>query len=417
MLKSPFLRHIILSFWVIFSFSVMTNIYKAYGEETEKLDLQKIQTHDSSSKIAINYANLTLLYKATVTRARMSSRVYAQKASANVGSKISGSSGNPTRLEASRIFYHYIKEEELDYIHTLRLGLEALPQVIPLQKLNRNEQLAYWLNLYNITMYEQVAMHYPVKKLKKLRKGTRKKPSMLDEKILNVNGITMSLNDIQYNIIQKIWPDPIVLYGMYQGTIGGPNMRRKAYTGKLVYEQLHDNAEEFVNSLRGIRFQGKDTHVSIIYEWNKELFPDYKYDLRRHLRKYTNLRLTTRLDASRKIKAKIYDWHIADVLNGGRAVAGGAGSTNPVALVMMPGTLDDGGLGYGGGASFGGGAYANKAIDTAVTRNRLPNDAAVFLKEFVERNRKFKAGSVTIEEIDKKELEKLKSEQDTKPDN
>ncbi len=395
----PFYSQIIIC--LIFSLGTLGH---AHGEERGK-----IITHNPNSKIAINYTNWTLLLKATVTRARQSSRIYAQKRQANIGSKISNSSSSPTRLEASRVFYHYLGDEELDYIHTLRLGMESLPQAIPLQNLNRNEQLAYWLNLYNITVYEQIAMRYPISKLKKLRKGTRKTPSMWDEKLLNVNGINMSLNDIQYNIIEKTWADPIVLYGLYHGTIGGPNLRRKAYSGKLVYEQLEDNAKEFVNSLRGLRFQGKTALTSIMYDWSRELFPNFKEDLRNHLRKYTNLRLTTRLDASRKLKAKVYDWHIADVANGGRSHAGSAGSTNPVSLVMNQGSSQDSTFISGGGSSgFGLQSIGNKAIDTAALRNRMPNDAAVYLKEFIERNRKFKAGRVKIEEIERKDLKKQK---------
>lgn len=400
-MKPPYFLKPVKLLSVCLCFLLMSIVSQAQTEEPEK-----IATHDPASKIAINYNNLTLLLQATVTRPRISSRVYAQKSRSSIGTKVNYSSNRPTRLEASRTFYHYIGEEELDYIHTLRLAMQALPEAIPFQYLNRNEQLAYWLNLYNITVYEQLAKRYPIRKLKKLFKGSRKTPSMWDEKIITVNTIPLSLNDIQYNIIQKTWPDPLVIYGLYQGTIGSPNLRRKAYTGKLVYEQLEDNAEEFVNSLRGLRFKGKVAHVSEIYHWNRDLFPDFDADLRRHLRRHAKLRLVTRLDSSQKIKPKIYDWHIADVLNGGRPPPGGAGSTNPVAMVLSVGGEDS----VFGSSSFSsmGSIYADKTIDTSIIRNRLPNDAAFFLKEFMQRNRKLKEGSVTIEKVDKKELEKDK---------
>ncbi|MCF6196840.1 MAG: DUF547 domain-containing protein [Emcibacter sp.] len=245
---------------------------------------------------------------------------------------------------------------------------------------------------------------------------------MWDEKILKVNGITLSLNDIQYNIIEKTWRNPLVIYGLYQGTIGGPNLRRKAFTGRLVYEQLEDNAEEFINSLRGLRFKGKEAHVSKIYEWNRDLFPDFKNDLRRHLRKYANLRLVTRLDNSKKLKVKFYDWNIADVLNGGKSAPGSASSTNPVGMLLSFGNMEsenqNGGLtssnavndpSFNSGKFSGfGAAHGKKVLDTAVIRNRLPFNAAAFLKEFVERNRKLKAAHVTVEEIEKKDLDKIK---------
>tara|TARA_R110002073_G_scaffold52578_6_gene136594 strand:- start:3432 stop:4637 length:1206 start_codon:yes stop_codon:yes gene_type:complete len=378
-----------------------------YAQDLNKKTQKNIQTYDPNSSIAINYGNWSTLLRATVTRARMSSRIYAQKANAGIGSKINNSNSNPTRMEASRVFYHYINDEELEYIHDLRLGMEALPTAIPLQNLNRDEQLAYWLNLYNITVYELVAKNYPIRSLKKLHGPGRKKSSVFEDKILNINGIDMSLNEIRNKIILEIWPNPLVLYGMYQGTIGGPNLRRSAFTGKRVYEQLEDNAEEFVNSLRGIRFQGKEAHVSEIYKWNKGMFPDFDKDLRRHLTKYLGYDLVVKLKSSRKIKAKIYDWHTADVLNGGQPAANSAASTNPVALVMQQGTIEDSGgiAGVGGSVGlFSGGSHGEKARETASIRAKMPAEAAVFLQQFIERNRQLRGGNVTIEEVDKKDL-------------
>ncbi len=221
-IKFKNLRWLVIS--ILLSFSLTNSVLAS--------DQKKIKTHDPDSKIIINYENLTLLYQATVTRPRTSSRKYAAKARPGIGTKVNYSSSRPTRLEASRVFFHQIGKEEQESVHMLRLGMESLPDVIPLHTLNRNEQLAYWLNLYNLTVYDEIAKRYPISKLKKLYNGTSKTPSLWDEKIININGINISLNDIQYNIIQKSWHNPLVMYGLYQGTIGGPNLRRKAFTGK-----------------------------------------------------------------------------------------------------------------------------------------------------------------------------------------
>jgi len=409
----------------------MAPFHHSYGQEQPVIEKKKVITHDPRSEISINYDDLTFLYKATVTRARTSNRIHAQNAQPSVGTRMSFGNKNPTRNEASRIFYHYIDEAVGEHVHGLRLAMAALPKAVPLQYLNRDEQLAFWLNLYNITVYDEIARRYPIRKLTKLYKGSRKTSSMWDEKLVTVNGAALSLNDIQYGIIHKIWPDPLVIYGLYQGAVGGPNMRRQAYTGKLVYAQLEDNATEFINSLRGLRFKKKVAEVSIIYDWNRALFPDFDNDLKKHLRRYTNFRLTTQLDNSRRIKTKIYDWNIADVLNGGRSSPGSQASTNPVSMLFSfggeeqvlegfdgKGPLDD--LGNAPGAvgnqiNSSGSAHGKKVIDTAVIRNRLPNNAAFFLKAFV-RNRRLANTRVTMEEITKEELEKLRAEKNKAKD-
>ncbi|VAV94793.1 hypothetical protein MNBD_ALPHA02-1775 [hydrothermal vent metagenome] len=351
-------------------------------------------SYNLNSKTTINYENWSSLLKATVVRARMSSRRYAKKPPSGIGSRINLANQNPTRLEASRVLYNYLTEDDIEYIHSLRLAMEALPQVIDFQTLNPNEQLAYWLNLYNITVYEQVATQYPVRKLKDLHNGTHNKPSMWDKKILKVNGVFLSLNDIQYNIIYKNWPDPIIMYGLYQGSIGGPNLRKKAYTGKNVYDQLEYNAEEFINSLRGLRFRGKDALVSKIYEWNSAFFPDFETDLRRHLRKYTNFKLTIRLDTSKRLKTTAYDWYIADTTNANFSPSNGAASTNPVAMLMQT-----------GGRNL---PHTDKAWDTSIINLRLRNRSAAFLVDFLKYNNENAKTKITIEEIEKDDLKKTK---------
>ncbi|PCJ32998.1 MAG: hypothetical protein COA93_08515 [Alphaproteobacteria bacterium] len=375
----------------VMSLACLTSLSLAYSGNNEQADYQIFNEYDINSKVTINYGNWTRFLKATVVRARMSSRNYAKQIKTATGTRINFSNQNPSRLEASRILFHLMKKQDLEYIRALRIAMEHIPQITPLKYLNRNEQLAYWLNLYNITLYDQIAHRYPIKKLHKLRKGRGNTPSMWDEKLLNINGMQLSLNDIQYNIIQKIWSDPLVLYGMYHGTIGGPNITVKAFTGKNVYNLLETNAEEFINSLRGLRFRGKTALVSKMYQWNQAFFPDFETDMRRHLRKYTNYQLTMRLDTSHRIKTTSYDWHITDVINSRVAMAGSHISKNPVAMVMS------------GGSS--GIAHASATWDSSIHNLHIHANTAHFLNDFLKYNSKNVKTTVTVEEIERKDIE------------
>lgn len=376
--------------------SAMSFIRPALAQDGEAFNLELFSAHDPHSSNSINYENWTGMLKATVVRARSSSREYAKKPSAGIGAKINLANPNPSRLEASRVLYRRLEQADIDYVHNLRRAMEMLPETIGFQTLNRNAQLAYWLNLYNITVYEMVAKRSPIRKIKDLRKGRRNRPSLWDEKILHVKGIALSLNDIQYKIIHKIWPDPMVIYGLYHGAIGGPNLAKKAYTSQNVYSLLDANAEEFINSLRGMRFWGKDVHVSEMYQWNKEFFPNFEPDLRRHLRKYTNFRLSARLDSSRKIKAKIYDWYTADAINANMYAANGSASTNPVAMVMSS-----------TGTSM---PHVGKAWSTSVRKLGQQNNSDAFLKDFLKYNNK-NAVKITIEGLSEEDLKEIRQRQ------
>ena len=372
-------------------FVVFTILYSSvsyfFADVNAKEDLIFEDLYDFSpnSKITINYKALSVLFSQTSVKARRSSRKSARKPRKIAGTRISYSNPNVSSMEGSRVFYHLLKEDMLKDIQTIRSAMEDLPRIIPLNTLNKQEQLAYWLNLYNLTVYEQIALRYPVRKLKNLRALDGSKKSMWDEKILKVEGIKLSLNDIKYEIIQKKWPKPLIIYGMYQGTIGGPSFRRKAFSGKNVYDQLEENAVEFINSLRGLRFWGKVAKVSKIYKWNSKLFPDFERDLRKHLKFYANRDLIARLNKSTTLKTNIYDWYIADITNGGRAMVKGSASTNPVAYIHSSSHMP----------------HAGKVIESSIYELRSKRNTAFFIDSFLKHNKKYQNGIVTIEDIKK----------------
>ncbi|HEY5775696.1 MAG TPA: DUF547 domain-containing protein, partial [Xanthomonadales bacterium] len=173
-------------------------------------------------------------------------------------------------------------------------------------------QLAYWLNLYNVTVLNEIIKEYPQRNLKKLSVG---KNSIFSEKILNVAGVPLSLDDIAYTILKNNYnSDPLIIYGLYQGYIGGPNIRKKAYTGNDVWRALKNNANEFINSNRGTYPKDEKTfRVSSLYERNKAFFPDFEDDLRKHLQTYINGDERAELQSASSIRADIDDWTVTDL--------------------------------------------------------------------------------------------------------
>ena len=63
--------------------------------------------------------------------------------------------------------------------------------------------------------------------------------SVLNKKLISINNVKLSLNDIQHDILDKNYDkDPLIIYGLYQGNIGSPNINKKAYSGQNVYNLL-----------------------------------------------------------------------------------------------------------------------------------------------------------------------------------
>ncbi|MFN6262035.1 MAG: DUF547 domain-containing protein [Chromatiaceae bacterium] len=222
-----------------------------------------------------------------------------------------------TALSANRFHYEeYQSNPEMrDVVTQLRQQLSAVPEQTPLNQLSKNEQLAYWLNLYNVTVLDEVIKVYPRKVLATFLLGTSEQPGLLSQKILTVAGVRLSLDDIQFAILPKQFPQqPEVIYGLYQGIIGSPNLPAIAYTGSNVQQQLVKNAAEFINSNRGTLPKGTlGFRVSSFYQRSAAYFPDFQTDLRKHLATYLRLDEQPYLQGSKTILTNLSNYSVTDV--------------------------------------------------------------------------------------------------------
>ena len=107
-----------------------------------------------------------------------------------------------TANETNRLYFETFKEEEKgqQYLLNIQSSLEQLPSEAPLEYFSRDEKLAYWLNLYKVTVLNEVIAVYPKNNLKKLFRG---KKSIYSKKLLTVAGVPLSLNDIQFTILRE----------------------------------------------------------------------------------------------------------------------------------------------------------------------------------------------------------------------
>lgn len=222
-----------------------------------------------------------------------------------------------TALSANRFhFEEYQQNPEMrDVISQLRRQLSAVPDQTPLNQLSKNEQLAYWLNLYNVTVLDEVIKVYPRKDLETFLLGTAEQPGLLCQKILSVAGVRLSLDDIQFAILPKQFPEqPELIYGLYQGVIGSPNIPTMAYTGSNVQQQLVKNAAEFINSNRGTLPKGTlGFRVSSFYQRSAAYFPDFQSDLRKHLATYLRLDEQPYLQGNKTILTNLSNYNVTDV--------------------------------------------------------------------------------------------------------
>lgn len=280
---------------------------------------------NEDSNLVIDHEGWSVILRGIVLNVPPMDRDPERTRPVQTGTRINTSNTTRYRYEGNRVVYHVLNDEYREAITYQREDLEALPdQIGGLSRLNRDEQLAYWFNLYNVAIIEQTMLNYPVRWINRMEAdGTDE--NVFEAKILEVEGQRLSLNDIRHNIVYANWDDPRAMYGFFNGSVGSPELRRSAYTGAGVWQQLDQTAREFVNALRGVEVNDRELRVSEAYDEARVLFPDFETDLRQHLARYANDETAEQLEPGRPVSARVSDWQIADMINGSRRCTGVAG--------------------------------------------------------------------------------------------
>jgi len=208
----------------------------------------------------------------------------------------------------------------VDYAAFKRGGRTALKQYISKmqtidpQRLNRNEQFAFLANLYNAKTIDIVLDHYPVKSIKDISLGGGLFAAFTGgpwkAKVLRINGVALSLNDIEHGILRKVFKDPRVHYAVNCASIGCPNLGTKAWTGTGLSDQLDAAARAYINHSRGARVTSKGLIVSSIYNWFKADFGGTDKGVIAHLKRYASPELAKKLAKVSSISSHAYDWRL-----------------------------------------------------------------------------------------------------------
>lgn len=182
---------------------------------------------------------------------------------------------------------------------------------VPISRYNRDEQLAYWINLYNALTVKVVLDYYPVQSIRDIKSGFFS-IGPWNKKLITVEREKLTLNNIEHRILRPIWKDPRIHYGVNCASIGCPNLQPVAFTGSTADTLLDKAAREFINHPRAARVDRGRLVVSSIYVWFHEDFGDNDKDVIEHLRQYADPKLVNSLSGITRIADDRYDW----VLNG-----------------------------------------------------------------------------------------------------
>jgi len=282
---------------------------------------------DANSKYRLDFSDLNAVLRGSVLDMGPSTHKRASKPKKSTASRVTIGNPMPSRLEGNRVMFDKFEDTQIVFLANMRDDLLAVPGQVPIERLDRDEQLAYWFNLHNSIVLAKIAEEYPITLLGKLFDG-EDPDAFYRQRVFNMSGTMISLFDIQDHVVSN-WEDPLVIYGFYMGAIGTPNIRNTAYTGSTVYDQLNDNAVDFVNSVRGTQvWRKKELRIATYYQRMAKQFPNFEQDVLAHVKKYSKKGFLNRVGKVEKVTARIKDWHIADLYNGTFASSGGSAASS-----------------------------------------------------------------------------------------
>ena len=178
--------------------------------------------------------------------------------------------------------------------------------------LNRDEQFAFWVNLYNAVTVDVILDAYPVDSIRDI------KPSLFSlgpwkQDRVTVEDTALSLDDIEHGILRPVWQDPRVHYAVNCASIGCPNLQAEAFVAADLDQQLDDAARAYINHPRGARVENGKLTVSSIYDWFQEDFGNSDAGVIEHLKMYADEGLKTQLNTIQKISGDDYDWTLNEI--------------------------------------------------------------------------------------------------------
>jgi hypothetical protein len=164
-----------------------------------------------------------------------------------------------------RVDYGAVKAEHLP---ALTAYLDALAKVDP-AKLDRNEQLAFYINLYNATMIRTI-----VDRLSPTYTPAERDYAVFKEPLVRLNGKTISLNDLENTIIRPTFKDPRIHVALVCGARSCPPLAPFAYTAANVDATLDANMKAFVaDRFRNpIDDRSRTLKLSHIFDWYADDF-------------------------------------------------------------------------------------------------------------------------------------------------
>ena len=194
--------------------------------------------------------------------------------------------------------------------------LEALEKA-DLASLSRDELMALLVNAYNAFTLQSILETFTPGKPEGV-KSIRDIPGVFDRPNHRLGGFSLSLNNIEHNLLRPLFLDPRVHFAVNCASIGCPPLLQEALAGGTLEPQLEYAARQTLSSPVYVRVEKGKLRVTRLLEWYGADFltPGFhgaEKTLPRYIRKYASEEVGRWLDSAGEdppLSFMDYDWSL-----------------------------------------------------------------------------------------------------------
>lgn len=193
---------------------------------------------------------------------------------------------------------------------------------------SRDEQLAYWINVYNAYTLELIIDHYPAESIFDAGFSIPIFYTPWKRKVAAAAGGVFTLDEVEHEIIRPRYDEPRIHYAVVCAAMSCPYLRQEAYEAEQLDAQLDDQARQFLfeTGLNELSADADEIRISPIMSWFRGDFTGSGRSLQQYLARFADGRLAARLSSNDfDVKFTGYDWTLNDQAIGREGVEESSG--------------------------------------------------------------------------------------------
>jgi hypothetical protein len=184
--------------------------------------------------------------------------------------------------------------------------------------LTPKQQLAHWINVYNVNTVATIVEGYPTKSIRDLSTDPIIRLNVFKKERVPVGNAKLSLDDVEHKKIREGFKDPRIHFAINCAAKSCPPIRTEAFTGEQLDAQLDEQTRTFLNGPFGARFKrdGDDLVITTtkIMDWFSDDFEKWGGGKAAFIRKYVSADKQRMIDQAKDIDFEYhdYDWDLND---------------------------------------------------------------------------------------------------------